>query len=184
MCKKPPSGPTPAPAPGPAPAPNPGPGPAPGPAPGGGSVSNYITSAQWDQLFPNRNAASCQGAASNFYNYNAFVTAAAAFPGFGTSSTDPAINKRELAAFLGQISHETTGGWSTAPGGPYAWGLCFITEGDVAAQLEVSIANAYNMSHGGPFDRSQGPLHWLLSPVQCLPTQELQLHPCWPSHRF
>jgi chitinase len=69
------------------------------------------------------------GAGSGFYTYSAFITAAAAFPGFGTSSADPAINKRELAAFLGQISHETTGGWPTAPDGPYSWGLCWITEG-------------------------------------------------------
>jgi chitinase len=70
-----------------------------------------------------------QGAENNFYNYNAFLTAAAAFPAFATSSPDPAVNTRELAAFLAQISHETTGGWPTAPDGPYAWGLCFITEG-------------------------------------------------------
>lgn len=34
----------------------------------------------------------------------------------------------ELAAFLGQTSHETTGGWATAPGGPQAWGYCFKEE--------------------------------------------------------
>lgn len=72
-----------------------------------------------------------QGAATNFYSYNAFITAAAAFPAFATSP-DTAANKRELAAFLAQISHETTGGWATAPGGPYAWGLCFITEGETS----------------------------------------------------
>ncbi|KAF7130713.1 hypothetical protein RHSIM_Rhsim10G0202000 [Rhododendron simsii] len=36
--------------------------------------------------------------------------------------------KREIAAFLAQTSHETTGGWATAPDGPYAWGYCFVTE--------------------------------------------------------
>ncbi|EEF40676.1 class I chitinase, putative [Ricinus communis] len=36
--------------------------------------------------------------------------------------------KRELAAFLAQTSHETTGGWPTAPDGPYAWGYCFVRE--------------------------------------------------------
>lgn len=70
------------------------------------------------------------GASNGFYSYAAFIAAAAAFPGFGTSSLDPAANKRELAAFLGQISHETTGGWPTAPDGPYSWGLCWITEGE------------------------------------------------------
>ncbi len=38
------------------------------------------------------------------------------------------VRKRELAAFLGNISHETTGGWDTAPGGRYAWGLYFNEE--------------------------------------------------------
>lgn len=79
----------------------------------------------------------CAGASKGFYTYSAFVTAAAVFPGFGTSSVDPAANKRELAAFLGQISHETTGGWPTAPDGPYSWGLCWITEGEPAAWAGV-----------------------------------------------
>ncbi|MDL2143084.1 chitinase [Flavobacterium tructae] len=38
------------------------------------------------------------------------------------------VRKRELAAFLANISHETTGGWSTAPGGAYSWGLYFREE--------------------------------------------------------
>ncbi len=38
------------------------------------------------------------------------------------------VRKRELAAFLANISHETTGGWSTAPGGAYSWGLHFREE--------------------------------------------------------
>ncbi len=35
---------------------------------------------------------------------------------------------RELAAYLANISQETTGGWDTAPGGRYAWGLRFNEE--------------------------------------------------------
>ncbi len=35
---------------------------------------------------------------------------------------------RELAAFLGNISQETTGGWTTAPRGRYSWGLYFKEE--------------------------------------------------------
>ena len=38
------------------------------------------------------------------------------------------VKKRDLAAFLANISHETTGGWATAPGGPYAFGLYFKEE--------------------------------------------------------
>ncbi|GAA4825329.1 glycoside hydrolase family 19 protein [Algivirga pacifica] len=44
---------------------------------------------------------------------------------------------RELAAFLANISQETTGGWSTAPGGKYAWGLYFREEVDYANNDEL-----------------------------------------------
>ncbi|WP_158250355.1 glycosyl hydrolase family 18 protein [Aquimarina sp. I32.4] len=36
--------------------------------------------------------------------------------------------KRELSAFFANISHETTGGWDTAPGGRFSWGLHFNEE--------------------------------------------------------
>ncbi|MBH5319608.1 chitinase [Paenibacillus sp. GSMTC-2017] len=40
-----------------------------------------------------------------------------------------AVNrKRELAAFLANISHETGGGWATAPGGELSWGLFWNEE--------------------------------------------------------
>merc|ERR1712146_436933 len=52
---------------------------------------------------------------------------ATAFPSFANSG-DVYKDKHELAAFLGQTSHETTGGWATAPGGPQAWGYCFKEE--------------------------------------------------------
>lgn len=41
---------------------------------------------------------------------------------------DLITRKRELMAFLANISQETTGGWPTAPGGQYAWGLYFREE--------------------------------------------------------
>ncbi len=41
---------------------------------------------------------------------------------------DFATRRREMAAFLANISQETTGGWPTAPGGQYAWGLHFRQE--------------------------------------------------------
>ena len=41
---------------------------------------------------------------------------------------DEVTKKRELAAFLANIAQETTGGWDTAPGGRYAWGLHFREE--------------------------------------------------------
>lgn len=38
------------------------------------------------------------------------------------------LRKRDLAAFLANIAHETTGGWDTAPDGRFAWGLYFKQE--------------------------------------------------------
>ncbi|KAK9688705.1 hypothetical protein RND81_09G005400 [Saponaria officinalis] len=93
---------------------------------GGGSVGSIITQALFNQMLKHRDENSCQ--AHGFYTYNAFITAAQSFPGFGTSGSDITTRKRELAAFFAQTSHETTGGWPTAPDGPYSWGYCFSRE--------------------------------------------------------
>ncbi|KAJ4845786.1 Endochitinase A [Turnera subulata] len=95
------------------------------PTPAGGDVASIITPALFDQMLKYRNDGRCQS--NGFYSYNAFVSAARSFSGFGTTG-DTNTRKRELAAFLAQTSHETTGGWATAPDGPYAWGYCFIRE--------------------------------------------------------
>nr|ABD66068.1 chitinase [Momordica charantia] len=93
--------------------------------PGSGDVGRIITPAIFDQMLKYRNDARCPS--NGFYSYNAFISATRSFPGFGTTGDD-ATRKRELAAFLGQTSHETTGGWPSAPDGPFAWGYCFIRE--------------------------------------------------------
>ncbi|XP_052197802.1 endochitinase-like [Diospyros lotus] len=99
--------------------------PTPSPSGGGGGVASIITPALFDQMLKHRNEESCS---HGFYTYDAFIAAARSFNGFGTTGDD-ATRKRELAAFLGQTSHETTGGWPSAPDGPYAWGYCFVREG-------------------------------------------------------
>ncbi|KAJ8445099.1 hypothetical protein Cgig2_029471 [Carnegiea gigantea] len=96
----------------------------PNPPPTGG-VGSIITPALFDQMLKHRNENSCP--AHGFYTYNAFIAAAGSFNGFGTTG-DVTTRKRELAAFFAQTSHETTGGWPTAPDGPYAWGYCFNRE--------------------------------------------------------
>ncbi len=48
--------------------------------------------------------------------------------GLFASEGSEIVKKRELAAFLANIAQETTGGWDTAPGGRYAWGLHFREE--------------------------------------------------------
>ncbi|XP_024977732.1 endochitinase-like isoform X1 [Cynara cardunculus var. scolymus] len=94
---------------------------------GGGGGASIVTASAFDQMLKYRNDPRCS--ANGFYTYNAFIDAAKAYSGFGTTgSADD--RKRELAAFFAQTSHETTGGWASAPDGPYAWGYCFVRERD------------------------------------------------------
>ncbi|XP_047162381.1 endochitinase [Vigna umbellata] len=88
-------------------------------------LTALISRATFDQMLKHRNDGACP--AKGFYTYDAFIAAASAFPSFGNTG-DTATRKREIAAFFGQTSHETTGGWPTAPDGPYAWGYCFVRE--------------------------------------------------------
>ncbi|GLT54417.1 hypothetical protein SLA2020_276170 [Shorea laevis] len=96
-------------------------------APGG--VGSVISSSLFDQLLKHRNDGRCKS--NGFYTYNAFIAAARSFGAFGTNG-DVTTRKREVAAFLAQTSHETTGGWANAPDGPYAWGYCFVSENNKA----------------------------------------------------
>ncbi|KAL6873957.1 hypothetical protein ACP4OV_014039 [Aristida adscensionis] len=104
--------------------------PSPTPTPSGGGVASIVSRSLFDQMLLHRNDAACK--ASGFYTYDAFLAAAAAFPGFGTTGGADA-QRREIAAFLAQTSHETTGGWPTAPDGPYSWGYCFKQEDGATA---------------------------------------------------
>ncbi|XP_043709827.1 basic endochitinase-like isoform X2 [Telopea speciosissima] len=97
----------------------------PAPSGGGGDVSSLISQDLFNQMLKHRNDANCPG--KGFYTYNAFIAAAKSFNGFATTG-DTITRKREIAAFLAQTSHETTGGWASAPDGPYAWGYCYLRE--------------------------------------------------------
>jgi predicted chitinase/chitodextrinase len=70
------------------------------PPPGGGNPGGFVVSeAQFNQLFPGRNA---------LYTYQGLVSALSAYPAFAkTGSTD--TQKQEAAAFLANVSHETGG---------------------------------------------------------------------------
>ncbi|HFE45060.1 MAG TPA: hypothetical protein ENJ18_06135, partial [Nannocystis exedens] len=87
---------------------------------GGGQaeLADLLDADLWEQMYPERNA---------LFTYEALISAAADFPDFATQGDDN-TRRRELAAFLANIAHETTGGWKDAPGGPYAWGLYFKEE--------------------------------------------------------
>ncbi|KAK9944323.1 hypothetical protein M0R45_009896 [Rubus argutus] len=91
----------------------------------GGDIGDLLSEATFNEMLKHRNDIVCP--ANGFYTYDAFVAAAKAFPNFSTTG-DTDTRKREIAAFLAQTSHETTGGWASAPDGPYAWGYCFIEE--------------------------------------------------------
>ncbi|MEU9234776.1 glycoside hydrolase family 19 protein [Streptomyces subrutilus] len=65
-----------------------------------GNPSGFVVSeAQFNQMFPNRNP---------FYTYNGLVAALSAYPGFAQTGDDT-VKRREAAAFLANVSHETGG---------------------------------------------------------------------------
>lgn len=70
------------------------------PDPGTGNPSGFVVSeAQFNQMFPNRNP---------FYTYNGLVAALSAYPAFANTGDDT-VKRREAAAFLANVSHETGG---------------------------------------------------------------------------
>ncbi|KAJ4969321.1 hypothetical protein NE237_016022 [Protea cynaroides] len=91
----------------------------------GNRVSSLVREELFNAIFLHKDDNVCP--AKDFYTYQSFIRATACFPSFGNTGS-LSTRKREIAAFLAQISHETTGGWATAPDGPYAWGLCFKEE--------------------------------------------------------
>ncbi|KAK4278158.1 hypothetical protein QN277_016044 [Acacia crassicarpa] len=95
------------------------------PAPPSGGLGGIISKDTFNKMLKHRNDNICP--AKGFYTYEAFIQAAKSFPAFGNTG-NVTMRKREVAAFLGQTSHETSGGSPTAPDGPYAWGYCFIRE--------------------------------------------------------
>ncbi|MEU0160910.1 glycoside hydrolase family 19 protein [Streptomyces sp. NPDC006261] len=66
----------------------------------GGQNNGFVVSeAQFNQMFPNRNS---------FYTYSGLTAALSSYPAFANSGSD-AVKKREAAAFLANVSHETGG---------------------------------------------------------------------------
>ncbi|KAE8706647.1 Endochitinase 1 [Hibiscus syriacus] len=106
--------------------PPPSPDTPPGPDVDGGALGKIISREMFEEMFPFRNDPRCH--AVNFYTYDAFIAAAKSFPDFAATGNEE-TRKREVAAFLGQTSHETTGGtgWP-ADIGPDYWGYCWNKE--------------------------------------------------------
>uniref|UniRef100_A0A0C9S6Z8 TSA: Wollemia nobilis Ref_Wollemi_Transcript_14098_1042 transcribed RNA sequence n=1 Tax=Wollemia nobilis TaxID=56998 RepID=A0A0C9S6Z8_9CONI len=72
---------------------------------GSGSVDSIVTARVFNS-FVSGAGAGCAG--KRIYTRAAFITAAHAFSGFGTSSSSD-VNKREIAAFFANAAHETGG---------------------------------------------------------------------------
>ncbi|PAX91733.1 chitinase, partial [Streptomyces albidoflavus] len=67
---------------------------------GGEQPSGFVVSeAQFNQMFPNRNS---------FYTYSGLTAALSSYPAFANTGSDE-VKKREAAAFLANVSHETGG---------------------------------------------------------------------------
>jgi chitinase len=93
-------------------------------APSTASLASLLSRALFALLFLHQRDSACN---AQLYDYDSLLSAAARFPSFATEGSDQ-LRRRELAAFLANISHETTGGWPSAPDGPHAWGLCLREE--------------------------------------------------------
>eukprot|EP00250_Pteridium_aquilinum_P008565 c18039_g1_i2 orf=99-1064(+) len=91
------------------------------------TISQIFSDQDFDLLFPQRNSPLAH--AAYFWDQHSFLEAAALFEplGFGTTGGE-IVQKTELAAFFAHVAHETTCGWSVAPKGPLAWGLCYKEE--------------------------------------------------------
>jgi len=117
-----------------------------------GSCLDELLSAElYAEMFPQRNA---------LFSHAALLAAAAHYPAFACEGA-PEQRRRELAAFLANIGHETTGGWADAPGGPYAWGLYFKEEvgcegGDCTGYCDPN--NAQYLCAPGKTYHGRGPI--------------------------
>jgi hypothetical protein len=74
--------------------------PSPPPPPSSGSgVGNILTNSLFNSFFPNRNS---------FYTYPAFISAANAYPSFGTTGSSVRM-RQEVAAFCAHVTEKTLG---------------------------------------------------------------------------
>jgi len=123
---------------------------------GGEALADLLSQAQFAEMFLHKDDPACEG---GIFTYTAFIEAAGAFPTFAAEG-DTTTRLREVAAFLGNISHETTGGWATAPDGPQSWGLCFKEEvgcGDGGCTGYCAPSDAYPCIDGQTY-HGRGPM--------------------------
>jgi len=115
------------------------------PEPNGQGISTWFTKDVFEEMFPQICNANCLGC--TMLTYNCLIQATLLYPSFADSGSDTE-NRRELAAWLGIMSQETTGGGCSLSkqnpdgsctcgpmwcddfpgGGCEAWGLCKLAE--------------------------------------------------------
>lgn len=117
------------------------------PGPSGEGFANIVSRQTYEAMFPNRNG---------LYSYESLVAATQKYPQFCNSGSDEQ-RKREAAAFLANIAHETTGGWDAAPGGRFAWGLHFIEEKEPKSQYCEASNPTYPCAPGRSY-HGRGPI--------------------------
>ncbi|TVU19303.1 hypothetical protein EJB05_35444, partial [Eragrostis curvula] len=82
---------------------------------GGTAPAVVVTRELFDRMLPARRNDDAACPARGFYTYDAFLAAARAFPAFGATG-DADGRRREVAAFLAQASHGTSGGAYSSSG--------------------------------------------------------------------
>ncbi|RJE91126.1 chitinase [Paenibacillus sp. 1011MAR3C5] len=71
--------------------------------------------------------------------------------------------KRELAAFLANLSHETGGGWATAPGGELKWGL-FWNE-NIAGRTGANMSDFVDPNSAELYPGAEGKRYYGRGPI-------------------
>ncbi|KAM1036860.1 hypothetical protein FF1_031793 [Malus domestica] len=139
------------------------------------TISDYFQTYQFENLFSKRNTPVAH--AVGFWDYQAFITAAALFEplGFGTTG-GKLMQMKEIAAFLGHVGSKTSwkspllfvhriailGGYGVATGGPYAWGLCYNREmSPMQSYCDDYYKYIYPCSPGAEYyGRGALPIYW------------------------
>ncbi|XP_009339898.2 chitinase-like protein 1 [Pyrus x bretschneideri] len=125
------------------------------------TISDYFQTYQFENLFSKRNTPVAH--AVGFWDYQAFITAAALFEplGFGTTG-GKLMQMKEIAAFLGHVGSKTSCGYGVATGGPFAWGLCYNREmSPMQSYCDDYYKYTYPCSPGAEYyGRGALPIYW------------------------
>ncbi|GEM_PF-286145 len=135
-------------------------------------VSELITADSWLEMFPNINAYSVKGktrynfddvTVDDLFKYDNFINAIShdKYSGFASEGS-VVVRLRELAAFLANTSHETTGGWGGYEEGAerYNWGYVFPREVQAQANKEhyTDAGNTAYPPTDGKYYYGRGPI--------------------------